>query len=212
MVSTPTGRNRGRPRKHPAKAVRPSAGRPYVPLAEDPQRWALAFLERGILAGKAKGLSESQTIDTYVTMTRGKIVETTDNLERRARGEPFFCWTMPDLLPPWRIQQDPSAKTRSPRYKNAFSPHIDNLRTGPLRRYRNRSDDANRLRIMADIVELCLRGKRIDKARRLAVSIDETEYFEEKLRPLNFSYAGPLQGRPIFLELNPNHVAPNRDY
>jgi hypothetical protein len=169
-----------------------------MPLAKDPQRWALAVLERGIRAGKAVGKSELHMIDTYVTMTRGKIIETPDNLERFARGDPFYCWTTPDLLPPWRIQQDPSAKTRSPRYENAFRPHIDNLRTGPLRRYRSRTDDAHRLRIMAGIVEICLGGKRIDKARRLASSIGESEYFEERIRPHHFPYAGPLEGYPIF--------------
>jgi hypothetical protein len=198
MASKATGRKRGRPRRHPAKQKRSSAGRPYIPLAEDPQRWSLAFLERGIRAGKAVGLSESRIIDTYVTMTRGKIVETSENLKLLAREEPFYCWTTPELLPPWRVQQDPSAKTRSPRYENAFSPHIDNLRTGPLRRYRNRPDDVNRLHTMADIVELCLRGKRVDKARRLSASIGETQYFEEHLRPLNFPYAGLLEGSPIF--------------
>jgi hypothetical protein len=201
MASNPTGRKRGRPRKHPAKAKRPSAGRPYVPLAEDPQRWALAFLERGIRAGKAVGLTELHMIDTYVTMTRGKIVARPENLERLARDEPFYCWTTPELLPPWRIQQGPSARTRDDRYENAFRPHIDNLRTGPLRRYRNRSDDANRLRIMADIVEICLGGKRIDKARRLAASIDETEYFEERIRPHHFAYAGPLPNAQTLWEI-----------
>jgi hypothetical protein len=53
---------------------------------------------------------------------------------------------------------------------------------------------------MAEIWDLCLRGKKIAKARWFAESIDEGAYFENTMRPKYFPYAGPLTDRtPDFL-------------
>ena len=197
MVSKPTGRPRGRPRKSVVSLAAGPVGRPFKPLARDPNRWALAFVERAIRAGAAAGYSELRIIDTFVTGQFGRIVETPENLERLRRDQLLYVWMRGSRLPPWRMKQSPSDRCETWRYKNAFRPFIDDLRR-KLRRHRGRNDDANRLRTMADILEICLIGKRIDKARRLAASIGEAEYFEEKLRPSCFPYADRPLGRPIF--------------
>jgi hypothetical protein len=197
MVTKSTGRPRGRPRKSVASpAVRP-AHSPSMPLANDPDRWALAFVERGIRAGTAQGISELRIIDTFVSLKRGGLLRTPDNLERFRSGRPFRVWTPPLRLPPWRVKQGLSDRCESWRYKNAFRPYVDDFRS-KLRRYRKRDDDARRLRTMADIWEICLRGNRVDKARRLAASIGETKHLEEILRPSFFTYAARPVGRPLF--------------
>ncbi len=195
MVSKPTGRPRGRPRKSVASPARP-VGRPPMPLADDPDRWALAFVERAIRATAAQGIKELRIIDTYVTWQLGVPVVDAANLDRLEpyrRGRPGFWVWMPESKHLAALKCSPAPW----RYEHAFRPYIDDLRAR-LRRYRRRDDDARRLRIMADVWEICLRGNRIDKARRLAASIGEAEFFEEEMRPRHFPYAAPLMGCPIF--------------
>ncbi len=165
-------------------------------LAADPARWELAFVERGIRAGAAQGIKKLRIIDTFVTLkfvTAGDalIVEHSDNLELFRRDLPFWVRKLDDKGSP-----PESNRPRTWRYGNAFRPFIDDCGR-KLRRYHKREDDAARLQTMANIWEICLRGNRIDKARRLAASIGEVEFFEEEMRPRFFPYAAPLMGRPI---------------
>jgi hypothetical protein len=161
-----------------------------MPLANDPNRWELAFVERGIRAAAAQGIKGLRVIDTFVTLDfakRGiaKIVETPENLECFARDQPYRVWMPDKRLPP------ESYRYGIWRYRNSFRPFIDDLRR-KLCRYRKREDDAKRLQTMADIWELCLLGKRVDKARRLAALIGEAEHFEEEMCPRYFPYAARL--------------------
>ncbi len=172
-----------------------------MPLADAPDRWDLAFVERGIRAGRAEGIPQLRIIDTFVTWQRGKRVEKAsdlDRLEPLRRGRPGLWMWMPETESKHLAAlEDCNKRPPAPwRYQHAFRPHIDDLRA-KLRRYRRRPDDAARLRVMVDIMELCLLGTKVDKARRLAASLGEAEYFEEKMRPRFFPYVGPLMGRPI---------------
>jgi hypothetical protein len=167
-----------------------------MPLAKDSARWELAFVERATRVGAAMRIPELRIVDTFVTLRLGRIVERPEYLESRRRNRPG-CWVwMPNSKHLAALELYNTRPSPPWRYENAFRPIIDDLRK-TLRRYRNRTIDARRLQIMADIWELCLCGKRIDKARRLAASIGEADHFEEKMRPQYFPYAAPLDGRPI---------------
>jgi hypothetical protein len=196
MVSKPTGKPRGRPRGSKPPPMAGRYGRRPLPLAKDPRRWELAFIERATRVGSVLKIPELRIIDTFVTLQfllkgKAKIVDfSDDNLESHRRGRPGFWIWMPNSKHLAALQNPHGSY-----WGNAFRPYIENMGK-KLREYRKRSDDARRLQLMADIWELCLLGKRVDKARRLAASIREVEYFEEKMRPKYFSYAAPLSGRP----------------
>ncbi len=183
------------------KAARRLGRRPMA-LADDPDRWELGFVHRAARAAAAQRICELRIIDTFVTLRfvvhgDARIIEHPDNnLESHRRGRPDVWVWMPKSK---HLAALKSYNERLPapwRYQNAFRPVIDDLRA-KLRRYRQREEDARRLGTMADIWEICLCGKRIDKARRLAASIGEAGFFEEKMRPRYFPYAAPLMGRPI---------------
>jgi hypothetical protein len=154
-----------------------------MPLAKDPDRWELAFVERAIRVGAVLGIAELRIIDTYVTRKLGTIVLNPldlGRLEPLRRGRPGFWMWMPESKHLAALQMRNKRLPAPWRYEHAFRPPIDDVgRT--LRRYRRREEDARQLQAMIDVWEICLGGDvaEIEDARRLALS-------EEKKRPRFF--------------------------
>jgi hypothetical protein len=158
-----------------------------MPLSKDPDKWELAFIERGIRAGKAEGMRELHMIDQYVTAKYGVPVDRPNHLELYRRGRPGIWMHMPRSKHLAALEENNRRPPAQWRYEHAFRPIIDDLRR-KLRRYRKPGPDACRLTTMADIIELCMCGA-YDEARRLASSIDESAYLEGKLLPKCFPHA-----------------------
>jgi hypothetical protein len=81
MVSKPTGRKRGRPKKM-AVALSPKRGRgqPEKPFAQDPDRWDLALIERHVRAGRLWGIRGLPMHDFLATLAVGAIVRMPENI------------------------------------------------------------------------------------------------------------------------------------
>ncbi len=189
MVSKPTGRKRGRPRKPIPLRLNRDRGRPRVTLANDPYRWQLAVLEYDALKLiAATGCGVMAAHETLATWRHGKIERTPENLAKFANGQPYSVW-MPEHKK-FRISSDDTFTERQRdgwpwRNKNPFRPIADQLRK-KLARYRKQ--DGARLDIMVQIWGLCLSGppEAVNEARRLAASIGEGEHFENEMRPICF--------------------------
>jgi hypothetical protein len=150
-------------------------GRPRLPLAKAQNRFALAYLEHAILHGRALGIPQLRVIDTFVTAVLGEKVADAAQLEHLRRGRPGVWVYMPesrDLAALQIYNERPPAPWR---YEHAFRPPIDDVRR-ELRRYREREQDARWLRGMVAVIELYLRGARIEDVRPLAESIGEGEF------------------------------------
>jgi len=180
-VSNPTGRPRGRPRKSVASPAARLRGRPQEPLANDPNRYALAIFEAHLRGADVHGISELRMAETLVGIAFGAVVQTPDNFERLACGQPYQVWMPPVKLPPWRLKQDPSERGENWRYGNAFRPWADDLRRKLRRLRKGQNDDANWLRAMSLAWYICLQGNgdKVEDARQLARSVGESEYFEK---------------------------------
>jgi hypothetical protein len=160
-------------------------GRPVEPLADNPQRWELAFVERGIRAAVAEGMSPLRAIDTYVTWRAvlSGVAQThhqDDNLESHRRGRPgdwvIMTKPSPTLLKMLKAKHEEDSEWEW-HSENAFRPEI---RSMEKKLSRIRENDPDRLRVMVDVCELYLSGK-VGEARQLAASIREAENFEGKL-------------------------------
>jgi hypothetical protein len=184
MVTKPTGRPRGRPRKNGQPKPMGRRGRPRRPVSTDPNRYAFAIFELCIQDAKKRGISELAVVETLVGLAFGAVVPTSENLARAAGGVAHRVWMPPYKLPPWRLKQDPSEPAECWRYGNAFRPWADDLRRN-LRRLRKGPDGAW-LRAMTSALLLCCEGEihKIDEACAHAASVGESAYFEEHLRPL----------------------------
>jgi len=94
MVSKPTGRKRGKPKK---------------PFAQDPDRWDLALVERHVLAGVLRGYSELQMHDLLATLAAGAIVRNRENIARFEAELPTLFWMPPHKKFPQRRPIGPSS-------------------------------------------------------------------------------------------------------
>jgi hypothetical protein len=166
---------------------RPKRGRPPRPLAENPEQLELAFVERGIRANVAKGISPLQTISDYVTwqaVLRGiarPVYRQDDNLESHRRRRPGDWIKMTKVSPRLlKMIEDKHIKDSTWEWdsRNVFRPEIISMEQ-KLRRVRK--NDSERLQVLVDICELYLSGE-IGEARQLASSIGQVENFERELR------------------------------
>jgi hypothetical protein len=181
MVSKPTGRPRGRPRKTVfAPSPKLDPWRPKSPFAQDPVRWDRALVERHVRAGKLKGYTELKMHEFLATLAAGAILRTPENIARFKADLPTLFW-MPlhKKFPRWRQTQEPRDRVDwTWRYKTVFHPLADDVRR-KLRRIRK--EDPERLRIMVATWEAAISGD-FDEARRLASSIGDAEAFEADLQ------------------------------
>ena len=75
MVSKPTGRTRGRPRKtDAAQSPKRRCGRPKKSLAQARDRWDYALIERHVEVGKMRGYSELEIQEHLAASRVGAIV------------------------------------------------------------------------------------------------------------------------------------------
>lgn len=178
MVSKPTGRPRGRPRKiAPTASQNRRRGRPPKSLSNDPDRYWLAFVQAHIPLAKADGLSEVDTIRAFIAPRIGLFEPSEDNLVVLNAGG-----TIP-LFAPWTKGREGGSEWRD---QNSFNPHIDDVRR-KLRTIRSsQSNDAHWLAAMAIAWFECLQGRsnRVGYARALATSKGELTYFENVMYPL----------------------------
>jgi hypothetical protein len=189
MVTKPTGRPRGRPKKPDQPKPKKVRGRPPQPLAANPDRYALAYFEAHFLGAALHRdrVSELQVAEQLAAQVYGETVQTPENLASKARGERYQVW-----MPPFRLDQRPYDGAPNWRHGNSFRPWADDLRR-KLRRLRNGSnDDARWLRAMGIAWFVCLQGNvdEIEYARGLAGSAGEAAFFEEKMLPVAYHEAG----------------------
>lgn len=178
MVSKPTGRPRGRPRKvTPTRSESRPRGRPRKPLSDDPDRHWLAFVQAHIPLAKADGFSEADTIRAFIAPRIGQFELSEESLVVLNAGG-----TVP-LFTPWTKGREGGSEWRD---RNSFNPHIDDVKR-KLRRIRStESDDSHWLAAMAIAWFECLQGRsdRADYARALATSKGELTYFQNVMYPL----------------------------
>jgi hypothetical protein len=148
MVTKRTGRPRGRPSKtEPPPAPKGKRGRPRTPLAEDEQRYTLAFLHNHINRGRSWGLSERKLVDHFATLRHGKFIPAMENSLALLNRRPFAVQFERDHF----VQGVQDSHWRG---KNAFRPLADNL----YRKYRNlckRPDCAQWLNGMSSLWDMC---------------------------------------------------------
>jgi len=181
MVSKPTGRKQGRPKK---MAVAPSPKldpwRPKKPFAQNPDRWNWALLERHIRAGRLWGRSKLTMHHDLAKLRYGAIIRTPENLAKFESAQPFLVWMPPHEK--FKIAASDTLTERSRggwpwRQADPFRPIADDERR-ELSRIRKL--DGRRLDIMVGAWEAAKCGD-FDEARRLAQSIDDLEAFEKDL-------------------------------
>jgi hypothetical protein len=182
VVTKPTGRPCGRPRKYPtAQPKTRSQGRPPKPIAGDPERYRLALAGAVFRDAVERGISESRAAESLCKFR--SMVDTPDNWDR------LFCGEKVDLYAPRRkgsVDKWSSGKIGQWRDGNEFRPYAHDSAT-KNRRLRVRADH-NGYWLQAMILAYlhCLRGDldRMENARRFAAFCGEARHFEEVMRPM----------------------------
>ena len=154
MVSKPTGRTRGRPRK---------------PLAERPGRYVFAQLEAFIQRAKERGLKEFQVAEVVASMLSSDISP--------IPGNPAGFVLNPS---DYRKTEDADKKAEQHRYGKAHRALADDLRR-TLRRFRKDPwflpmTASWRLCIDGEL-------EKVDEARSLATSVGEEAFFDAEMLP-----------------------------
>ena len=179
MVSKPTGRPRGRPRKaQPTALLMRKRGRPHIPLADHPDRYLLAILSAHIRIGLRNGLSEGHVLETFAGLWFGQPMLTPENVDAMTLGDGYRVW-LPSFLM--------GAESSDWRGKNAFRPLADNWRR-TLQKIRTKAtDNPDRMWLAAMTLawEICFLGDATSrhKALQFAGSVGEASYFERKMKP-----------------------------
>jgi hypothetical protein len=175
MVTKPTGRPRGRPRKTLVRVEMPKRprGRPHMPVSKDPKRQAYAIYKAGVERAAEAGISEQRVAETLL------------------RGE-RVCFQLiydPKAVPArkrWSRLNDESADWRN---RNAFRPHADDLRRRVRHIEKRGGADREWLRKMVRIWRICLSRDRqlLREAAQLAEEIGETDVWQNRMLPEYFS-------------------------
>jgi hypothetical protein len=185
MVTKPTGRKPGRPRK-PLPPPMKRRARGSIPPEKNPNRYALAAFEACARIAVAHGAKRLALLEQLVTGTFGEVVPEPDNIARFLRGEPCQFWLS-------RVSRVPNeaAAFRSWRYKHAFRPPLALLRNKLDHLLKSEDAKGRWHRAYVDVWEICisLDLSRIEEARRKAASVGESDHFERELRPRYFPNA-----------------------
>jgi hypothetical protein len=193
MVTKPTGRPRGRPRKTLVRVEMPKRprGRPHMPVSKDPKRQAYAIYKAGVERAAEAGISEQRVAETFVGIAFGRFVPVASNYEALLRGE-RVCFQLiydPKAVPArkrWSRLNDESADWRN---RNAFRPHADDLRRRVRHIEKRGGADREWLRKMVRIWRICLSRDRqlLREAAQLAEEIGETDVWQNRMLPEYFS-------------------------
>lgn len=207
MVTKPTGRPGGRPRKAEIPKLS-TTGRPAKPIETDPNRYLYVEIQSLISYHEAAGtgttankVAETVIAGHYATpvMTEtiigsdkkplgtvvgpdGKPFNIRDNIKAMAEGRPYMVYGKREgLLKKGEVSED----TTVWRNKNIFRPAVDDI----LRKLRVLRAERNQwLMIMDVLMNICWSGASedpavVERCRRMADSIGERRIFEKKLLP-----------------------------
>lgn len=185
MVSQPTGRSRGRPKKERPPTAPMSRGRPKKALAESDDRYFLAIVQANIDKAKESGISERKVVEVYSALRNGMIVDTPENITAMIEWNKFevsFKGHRRGCLPDHQNHQEQWHQ------KNAFRPDADGIRLR-LRKIRNAEPtDASRrwLAVMSSAWRICFEGnmRLANHAEALAAIAGERDYFQRAMKPL----------------------------
>ncbi|MBG0797174.1 hypothetical protein IYX23_05665 [Methylocystis sp. L43] len=177
MVTKPTGRPRGRPRKEQPSLSKGPRGAPKKPLAKDPDRYFLALAQAHVDCGALSGISERRVFEAFCGLRYGVPLGTIENIATMRQGGPFLVVT------------DKQRGSPGPEWhqKNTFRARADSLRKklARMRKDPQRDPDARWLAAMSSSWFICLQGfaQSIGFAEFLAESVGEQEYFKRIMRP-----------------------------
>jgi hypothetical protein len=185
MVTKPTGRPRGRPKKERPPPAPRSSGRPKKALAESADRYFLAIVQANIDKAKENGISERRVVEVYSALRNGMIVDTPENLTAMLdwkKFEVYFKGRRRGCLPD---HQNHSGQWHE---QDAFRPDADGIRLR-LRKIRNAElPDADWfwLAAMSRAWLICFEGEMrlTTYAEALAAIAGERDYFNRVMKPL----------------------------
>jgi hypothetical protein len=197
MVTKPTGRPRGRPKK--AKSAKPKGkrGAPKKPLNDDPDRYLLAWTHA--MRKLAPEISERRISEFWAIVKsgrvlsgpceiKGRLVTPSENARALLAGKPFLVqhmngYGMPDLATNSKYIPAGVGSGVQWHEENAFRPLAQKIRV----KYRHKvNKNENWLGEMTNLIILALTRNQevLEKARELSESIGEKKYFEELLRKI----------------------------
>ncbi len=171
MVTKPTGRPRGRP---------------AIPLASDPNRYAYAAYRLWVQLAAERKIGERDVAKAVATMALSDPYPERSNIEAMFRGDPFRVVV---ANPRFSRRDQREGRPLGFRHSDDFAPHADDLRR--LARHFERRSRAHAawLQKMTRILRICESGDRskIEEAARLADEIGEVEHWRECVFPAYFS-------------------------
>jgi hypothetical protein len=170
VVTKPTGRPRGQPRK---------------PLAERPGRYLYAELEAWVQRAKDDGFSELGAVSTLALVLSADL---------SPAGNPMGL-----ALTPSRRRQEKGNNAEHHRYRGAHLPLADDL-ARTLRSFRNDPDAAAWFVPMVAACRLVIDGdlKRAGDARALAASVGEAAHFDAAMAPAMRFWSAVRAATPRF--------------
>jgi hypothetical protein len=179
VVTKPTGRPPGRPKKDQPSRPPRKPGRPPLPLAEDPNRYEIALLQAAFDRGHAAGISERRIIETFAGLKYGRPIPAPENLEAMERGERYAVFTTLHRGDPQGFDW---------RNRNSFRAIGDSCRLNVRRRRKDPAIDADArwLAHMSWADRIC-RERRVefeDLAEYLAEEVGELDFFNREMRPM----------------------------
>jgi hypothetical protein len=183
MVSKPTGRPVGRPKKLIVQTTDKPIGRPRKLLATDVDRYSLAILQAWIDNGAHHGMSERSICDAYASLRFGSPRRTKDNFVLMQCERPFQV-----LFNTNKTRLKGCYQGKEWHELNTFRPYADDFRR-KLRKIRNkdRSDvDRRWLAAMSDAWRICFSGDLSTKthAEALTAVVGERGYFSRVMQPI----------------------------
>jgi hypothetical protein len=161
--------------------------RPRLPLREDKERHALVYftaLRR--IARKRSGASARFVALTMTQLRYGRPVESEENIQAMRDGRPFEIVWMKTLE---KQHGDEKGSKEHPRNKSAFHAMADDFarKERRLGKLDGKTEDGRWFEAMAGAWMLCLDGNSpasFAMAARLATSVNEFAYFEQKMAPM----------------------------
>lgn len=177
MVTKPTGRPRGRPRKAKAPMLKKKRGRPEKPFAARLDKYTFAFLQYHIDCAIKLGFSERNAAELLAKLTYCRFVESTKNAFSLLNGAQF------DVAFAGRFKGKHSSELW--RDGNNARPYADDL-LRQLRRFRKNKEASAWLSGMSRLYEITFMqddGKLIE-AQELSEFLSERAFFERNLRSI----------------------------
>jgi hypothetical protein len=186
MVTKPTGRLPGRPKKPHGEPVNHSKQ-----LANAPERYYLALRQALIDQGRWKGISDNRVGETMAALRYGIPFDDPSNLAAMMQGKPYKVWADPSK---GDIPAHGNSGGGERRDKNVFTAVDDGHRRKTLElRKANPFNDENARWVCAMTIVwgICLLGENElrDFALSQASSVGEENYFRNTMAPILHKHA-----------------------